>query len=248
MTDLEFVAVCEKCKLEKAIKFFDHNLQYCDNCNLEKLFSHMKIDDHKYILSIDIGIRHLGMSLACVNDDYDILEIVWVNMLDITIFDCLPDCKLFHGRNGADWVAHIVHKYYDIFEKASIILIERQPPDGQVHIEQLLFAVMREKSVLIHPRSVHCHFHMGDFDYETRKKYSIRVGMKYVKEETLQKFERSHDITDSILFTIYWCSIQKKELEKVELKRRREEAFKKYNQGLGMSIDDFFNMYRYVPH
>jgi hypothetical protein len=106
---------------------------------------------------------------------------------------------------------------------------------------------MREKSILIHPRSVHAHFHMSGFDYDTRKDYSIRIASKYISADILKKYERAHDITDSILFTMFFCARKQKELERKELELKRQEALSKFNKGLGLSINDFFNMYRYIP-
>jgi hypothetical protein len=56
-----------------------------------------------------------------------------------------------------------------------------------------------------------------------------------------------HDISDCILFTIFWLSKKKEETEIQSLIHKREQAFKKVNQKLGMSLDDFFDIYRYIP-
>jgi len=243
----DFVAICEGCYDEFPIINFDKDLEFCDDCSLQNLLQDLKIDTNTYILSIDIGIRHLGLSLLRINDEYDVLNVVWVNLIDITEFNCLPNCVLYHEKTATDWLAHVLHRYYDIFEKASKILIERQPPTGQTHIEQILFCALRDKSVLVHPRSMHCHFYMNGLDYDKRKECSIRLGLKYISKEVLAKFDRAHDITDSILLAVFWCSEMRKNQENEELERLRNEAMEKHNEGLGMSMNDFFDMYRYIP-
>ncbi len=251
MTNLEFVGICEVCKRELPISSLDNDLEICNDCSFSSMLNSMEelqvAQKYKFILSIDVGIKHLGMSLTRVCPEYTNPEVVWFNLFDITTFDCLPGCKLYHEKTPVDWIAHITHKYSEIFLNATHILIERQPPNGQTNIEQLLFAIMREKSTLIHPRSVHTYFNMGSCDYETRKVISERIASKYVCLDNLKKYDRMHDITDSILFMLYWCSVKRKELETIRLEEKRAKSLRRIRKGFEMSIEDYFNIYRYVP-
>jgi hypothetical protein len=53
-----------------------------------------------------------------------------------------------------------MERYNEIFNKANFILIERQPLNGFVAVEQIIFGCWREKSILISPNSVHKFFNM----------------------------------------------------------------------------------------
>ena len=191
------------------------------------------------------------MVLSSTTTDYHFQEIIWMELTDITIFTCDKNCKLHHDKTFSDWMLHILEKYYNIFNQATHILIERQPPQGLVVVEQILFGSWRDKSILISPNSVHKHFSIGHLDYENRKIASINISKKYITSDSLktqlQNCDRIHDISDCILFTIFWISKKKEETEIQTLIKKRENAFKKVNQKLGMSLDDFFDMYRYIP-
>ena len=185
------------------------------------------------ILSIDIGIHHLGLSMSSLNDDYTFSEIQWTDMIDITVFKhknvCMDECKLQHSKTYTDWINHVIQENNFFFEKADIVLIERQPPNGFNAIEQLLFSAFREKSYLIHPRNVHSFLGIGSFDYEQRKVYSIKTCSKYLNDEMkdhIQNMERSHDIADSICRMLYWSAKKNKEWKYKQRKDLCENEYK----------------------
>ena len=241
--DIEVLIECDHCKSEVDILLYDEKLNICNTCK--------KSPQQIFILSIDIGIQHLAMVLSSTTTDYHFQEIIWMELTDITIFTCDKNCKLHHDKTFADWMLHILEKYYNIFKQATHILIERQPPQGLVVVEQILFGSWRDKSILISPNSVHKYFSIGDLDYENRKIASVNISKKYITSDSLKtqllNCDRIHDISDCILFTIFWLSKKKEENEIQTLIHKREQAFKKVNQKLGMSLDDFFDMYRYIP-
>lgn len=242
--DLEFIAICEHCKKQLSLTEFDDNLDTCLTCHLDKI--KLTVEEKK-ILSIDVGIKNLGMTVMIVNDNYDFISIPLIQLIDITKFDCLPNCKLNHTKTFADWIEHVVVKYNEIFKEVDYILVERQPPCGLVAIEQIFFSKYREKAFLISPTSVHKFFSIGSFDYETRKYYSTQIASKYLEPDVLKSYERKHDITDTILFSVYWIHKLKEEKKRKELLDRRNSIIKKYNKGLGMSIEEFFHAFRYIP-
>ena len=223
--DIEVLIECDSCKSEVDIQLYNEKSGLCNDCT--KIF----------ILSIDIGIQHLAMVLSSASTKYEFKEIVWMELVDITVFTCDKNCKLHHDKTFADWMLHILEKYFNIFDQATHILIERQPPQGLVVIEQILFGSWRDKSILISPNSVHKHFSIGDIDYENRKIASVNISKKYIHSETLQtqlnNCDRMHDISDCILFTIFWLSKKKEQLDIQSLIKKREHAFQKVNQKLG---------------
>lgn len=245
-----FICICEHCKREFDPDEMDNDLEYCSDCKLILNLENLTIQKDKKILSIDIGIKHLGLSYSLVDENYIFQKLLWINLIDITVFDCLPSCTLFHTNTLADRIAHVIHKYHNIFNSSDIILIEQQPPLGIVALEQLIFSVYREKAFLISPVSVHKHFGMRNCDYETRKKMSVNIASKYILESfgnIFLSYQRQHDISDTILFTLYWSNLMHLEKERQKLHQKRKQALKKYNKGLGMSLDDFFDTFRYIP-
>jgi hypothetical protein len=125
---------------------------------------------------------------------------------------------------------------------------------GLVAIEQLIFSKFRNKSILIHPISVHSFFNMSQ-SYETRKKQSEEIcfglllkkvenGDKNENKNIIKKlisFSRQHDVSDTILFMLYW--IDKKQNEyKI---KQKEKKFKKSTFKSGESINDWFDKFKF---
>jgi hypothetical protein len=244
-TDFQFVSVCDKCGSELDLSLFNDDLDICLNCQLDKL---KIINNDIQVLSIDIGIKHLAFTVATIDkESYEFIECTWSELIDITVFHCLPNCKLHHDKTFTDWINHVLVKYRQVFEKVNVILIERQPPSGLVVVEQMIFSAYRDKSILISPNSVHKYFSIGSFEYEKRKEYSVKIASKYISEDLIKNYERKHDISDTILFTLFWANKMKEEKKRKELLDKRNNIIKKYNKGLGMSIEDFFHAFRYIP-
>lgn len=217
---------------------------------------HITEPPFKVIMSIDIGLKNLGISVSLIDKNYDLQEIVWINLINITEFDCKTGCNLYHEKTFADWVSHFFAQEMEFLEWADVILIERQPPTGLTAVEQLIFYEFREKAVLIAPNSVHKYFRIGSYDYEQRKVLSERIGRKYLQKGLLEQlyfYHRQHDITDSILFTLFWCHQQKEKLRQEEMVKRQEKMLKRQAealikiQGKKFTMKDYFNGFRYIP-
>jgi hypothetical protein len=175
-------------------------------------------DKYLYILSIDIGIINLGFILLECNKDYTLHDIVWFDLINITTFNHLDKesekkCKLLHTKTFSDWLSHIFYLHRELFELCTHILIERQPPNGHVAVEQLLYFNFRNKAILIHPRSVHSFMGWKQEDYEQRKEKSIqslhyriiRSERTYLLDE-FNKYDRKHDISDAYIQALYFLS------------------------------------------
>ena len=204
-------------------------------------------ENYRYILSVDIGIRNLALMLLECEQDYSIRDIVWFELLDITIFchldrESKKTCSLFHSKTISDWLSHVFFLHKELFDLCEIILVEKQPPHGHVSVEQLIFFQFRSKCILIYPRSVHKFFNWGpEIDYETRKVKSVQI-LEYRLEHTsrswlrdeFQKLDRKHDISDAYIQASYF--LYKKKIEYTDGLRRRD---RKINQdGLGW-LDNF---------
>ena len=180
------------------------------------------------ILSIDIGITHLGLSLSIVDSAFHLIRIEWVTMVDITEYKhehdlCNKECNIDHNsKNFADWIQHFFLDYETLFERCSFILVEKQPPAGLVVIEQLILFRWRTKTYLIHPRSMHSFFGIGissisgEDAYEERKRRTELIAQKHCEWhhraiDSYSKFERKHDMADSICLLLFWLHQKNKE-------------------------------------
>lgn len=214
--------------------------------------------DKLYIVSIDVGVKHLAISLSLISNEFQLSNILWFELIDITSFShqtiSKKDCQLFHTKTYGDYMDHIFIDYEQIFNKASFILIERQPPTGYVVIEQLIFSKFRTKTVLISPNSIH--YTLGwnslKLDYEQRKDESIKFAEKYLSEysnllEQFNSLYRKHDVADTICILIYW--LKKKRYKWIEeqtnLRKNQEKERAKITGEF--NIDLYLEQFKFIP-
>jgi hypothetical protein len=213
-----------------------------------------EVDQNVYkILSIDIGIVHLGLSISIVNKDFTLREIIWVKLIDITYFNhrdgvTKETCPLYHDKSINDYLEHVFVLYEEFFTKCDFILLERQPPVGIVVVEQLIFGRYRHKSHLVHPCSMHKYFNIRDLDYEQRKDATEKICLENLKHADVRKdynsYTRKHDIADSICLMLFWLHKQNKAyLEYKEKNRVRSMELVYRNSKL--SLNEYFEQFKY---
>ena len=206
-----------------------------------------KSDHIEYkVLSIDVGVIHFGISFSILNEDYTLKEIIWVDNIDITKYKhtkCpIEKCKLYHTKTFYDWIEHMIQENNEYFESSDMIIIEKQPPQGFVVVEQLIFSKYRNKTSIISPNSVHKHLNFFDLDYEKRKELSVKIGDMYLSSKLIERtktFDRRHDISDSICMLLYFIS--KKQIE-YKRKKSKEVLTKDLN---GMTVFEKLETFRY---
>jgi hypothetical protein len=222
------------------------------------------VTDYRYsVMSIDIGIQHLGISIGITDEAYNLIEIEWVQLIDITKYthehDLLGvECHVDHqSRAFADWLRHLFLEYDTLFSGVDHILVERQPPAGLVVIEQLILFQWRHKCQLIAPRSMHSYFGIGstvidpgDQGYEQRKRMTQLIAEKNSDWHPRALIEyaqlsRKHDVADSICLMLFWLSKKKAKYVREENRRRCENL---PMPGIdGMTIGKWFEQMRYDP-
>jgi len=175
--------------------------------------------DTKKVLSIDIGIINLGYVFVEMGETINVLD---CNRVDITYMkhDKIPyhDCKLCHEYCIPDFIDHFVQEHSSLFEEAYIILVERQPPQGLLNVQDLLFVKYRNKIKLINPNSIHKFFKMTKGDYDLRKIESVNLTIEHLaKFLNFQINERKHDMSDAMLMCIYYYELNKPKV-KVKVK------------------------------
>ena len=212
------------------------------------------IPDEPYthiILSIDIGILHLGISVGLVDDEFNLKEIAHVDLVDITEYTHIINlnkhtCDLYHTKCIADWMEHIFHEHKELFEEAHYILIERQPPQGLVAIEQIIHMKWRDKTYLISPNSMHKHFHIGHYDYDERKEHTTKIATTtcYWHPRAIERYEmyeRKHDICDSICLMKFWLHKANKQI----IEEKRLEYLNNKTRPDGVSYIDWLDTFKY---
>lgn len=199
------------------------------------------------ITTIDVGVIHLGICVANVADDFSSKEIWWVDVVDITCFrhrDSLrSDCTLHHTRNFADWIDHFILDHQQFFDASDLILIEKQPPQGFVVVEQLLFSRFREKTQLINPRHVHRYLNMNHLDYEQRKVWSVKIASRELPEHLLEQsgfYDRQHDIGDAVCMLLYYVH------KKQEDYRRKLRYDNLTRDTSGLNVIERLELFRFI--
>ncbi len=199
----------------------------------------------KYI-GVDIGIIHFSMVGAEVNDlerktviEYD--EIYFCELINITelIDECPVGCKLHHEKTICDYMMHLFQKYRQIFDEADEILIERQPLQGLVSVQDLILREYRDKSKLVSPNSMHKYFGIGDYNYDHRKILVEKRANDYLSGFKQFCFnERKHDMADAFCIMYYYLTVIKEEVQE----KAREKRFRETHKVFLKKLED----YRYV--
>lgn len=173
------------------------------------------------IVSIDVGISNLGLTVA-ISDEYYNIKKIKSDLVNLNVVECNEKtCDLFHSNHIVDKLMHFLQNYNDIFSKSDFVLIERQPFQGITSIEAMLYNNFRNKAILIHPRTIHKFFNFGSANYDGRKKKSVKKAIELCKKivdsdsvlKKLKIYERSHDMADSILFLFYFVDKKRNELK-----------------------------------
>ena len=154
------------------------------------------------IVSIDVGIIHLGMVECDVT--WEEIKVRNAFLIDITRHCRYINCKLNHTNHMVDRIDHFIQQYKDILDKADKVLIEKQPIQGLISVEQLLFDRLREKVVFVHPVSMHKQFGIRHLDYDGRKEYLVKYTKPFLTGTVYDMVERKHDIADAMAMIIYW--------------------------------------------
>ena len=155
-----------------------------------------------YIVSIDVGILHLGV--VCCDVTWEQIDVKHVALIDITKQCRQRNCTLNHTNHIVDRVDHFIQVYKTILDKADRILIEKQPIMGLISVEQLLFDRLRDKVEFIYPVSMHKHFGIRKLDYDGRKAFLVEKTKPYLAGTVYDTLERKHDVADAMAMIMYW--------------------------------------------
>jgi len=169
------------------------------------------------IVSLDIGLFNLGF--VTLNIDIN-NNITWgilkkVNIQDLTLYCRKSDCRFCHEKTFSDYIDHFCETYTEYLNKCDYILMERQPPQGFIVIQELILTRFRNKSRLISPNSVHKYYDIRGLDYDERKISSVKTAKEYCGEFAFSQINspRQHDVADAVCQAIFFIN------EKLHLER-----------------------------
>jgi hypothetical protein len=162
----------------------------------------------KKIISIDIGLLNLAFVYATYSEDYSLVEVSDIKKIDLTQYaNCsVLKCDLNHSKCISNYMKHLF-KEYKIFKESNVILVERQPLNGFVSIEQIIQYEYSDKTILISPNSMHAHFEIGHLDYDHRKEMTVKLASSYLDKFEEYNILRKHDIADAMCILLYYLNI-----------------------------------------
>ena len=180
------------------------------------------------ILGVDVGLANAALVLARIDAEYTEISVEFADTFDIRQVPCLPACNLHHSRNPVDCCRHVFMYYSDVFSRADLILIERQPLTGLTDIQALFFSEFRNKSELVSPNTLHKWFGLPRNEYERRKVLVTEIAMPHIQHMPhIMSRERIHDVADAFCIVLHRFQVRQmerqQEAEKVAAEKRRLE-------------------------
>lgn len=157
------------------------------------------------VVAIDPGIRNLGWSV------YDTSAEKFLNFGRYDLVQGHP--KKMHTKY-AELVRAFVDASSAVFEMADVVCIEMQMTAKFKVIATAFQCFFWEKSHLVSPRSVRCHFGISTGDYAKNKKASIdlipTLSIPAQNQQLFQTFDRSKrdDVADAMLLALYWANVK----------------------------------------
>jgi hypothetical protein len=117
---------------------------------------------------------------------------------------------------------HIIQRY-SWFDDCDVLLVERQPPSGLRVVEEFFLHQYRSKTLLIHPIKVHRFYgiHQCSGTAEERRdkrkafmvQWTLHMLSTHFPAESLDDWDRKHDVADAWGQLIYWLVQENKRLQ-----------------------------------
>lgn len=166
----------------------------------------------QYAIAIDVGIKNLGI---CAYDFVENRVVHWDNV------DLVPSGRYQPALN-VQYVHCFVRRHASLFDKAAVVLVEKQMRCNMRIVEAVLQSIFFEKCVVIHARSIKAHYNIATRNYRDNKACAVEWVQRFVESnpqvfvgDTAAKFEsekKRDDLADSLLLVLYYLdtfSLQK---------------------------------------
>jgi len=133
-----------------------------------------------------------------------------------------------------------------MLDSADVILIERQPQCGLVHVEQLLYSRYRTKSRLCSPTTLHKWLGIRTLDYEARKVETTRRAAPYLDYMAhFRDDDRKHDMADAMCF-IMWYVDQLYNKRQIQLRQEENQRTLHTRLDGGSTIGAWLDTFRHA--
>lgn len=201
-------------------------------------------------VAIDVGIVNLAVVRAIV-EKARLVQITHLQVINLNQLSHArvprSQCTLHHSRDIFDKVEHCLQEYPTLFEAMDCLLIERQPPGGLVHVEQLLFGRFRSQARLVSPNAMHKWLGINHLTYEQRKLATTQVARPYLERFTeWQRLNRVHDLADALCLLLYTLHKDQQDFDEAEHQRQRAETWDA-TWAAAPTLDSFFEQFRHGP-
>lgn len=203
------------------------------------------------IVAVDVGICNLAYVEVDTGEDNlePQVNIISTQCIDLRVMQHIrisrSDCALYHSNDACDRVDHFIQDHLVMLERADRILIERQPPVGLVHIEQLLLTRFRSKAQLCSPNTLHKWMGIGHLDYEGRKEKTTQHAETYLSQfAEFKNAVRKHDMADALCFVLWFIDDMKRTEKRRVAREDRQADFERIRMG-EISINDWFERFRH---
>ena len=165
------------------------------------------------VLSIDVGLRNLGFVFTSVRlprTGEPTFDVHCLGHVDLTRMVHRRvrrhECRLRHDGHVSSRVLHFIQEHQDLFERATVVLVEQQPPTGLTAVEAVFHAKFYQKVRKISPTSLHSFFHIRHLSYEDRKAFMVRFADRQLRRfDAYRRTPRKHDVADAFAFVYFFC-------------------------------------------
>lgn len=166
-------------------------------------------------MGIDVGYSSLGLVCVETCENYEEIYVEYVEKIDLRDIPCTESCILKHSSDVVDRISHFIQHYQVRFDKADLILVERQPPGGLKDVQALLFSHFRHKCSLVSPNTMHRHFNLPMGEYEKRKEMTVELARPHMNHlHNFNKLRRQHDVADAFCMVLMTIQQRSKAVQK----------------------------------
>ena len=165
-----------------------------------------------YVVAVDVGIKNLGL---CVYDPYYRKFVHWETTSLVPVGRYIPALNVQYVRD-------FVQRYYQYFENAAIVLVERQMRCNMRIIEAVIQSMFFDRCKVIHARSVKVHYGLSTRNYRTNKAKAVEWAKSFTQEnahifapQVLDVFTRGgkqDDLADALLLVMYYLDTYSNQL------------------------------------
>lgn len=157
-----------------------------------------------YVIAIDVGIKNLGL---CVFDFLTVQVCVWE-------CESLVSNGRYIPQNNVTYVKSFIKRHSTYFDKAAVVVIERQMRCNMRIVEAILQTLFYDKCIIISARSIKMHYGLSMKNYRANKHKAVEWATQFVdvnsaviQPQALSSFNSKNkrdDLADSLLLVMYY--------------------------------------------